>query len=149
MQAAPTAKGSPSMEDASPGSLDLASIEALIATLPDLFFLLSPDGRIIRYRAGEASHLYGNPARFPGARPEDLLPEDVAAVFTETLDRCRATGRLESCEYQLHLPQGPLWFEARLQATPNGEHIVCLVRDISPHRGALERLQIYESAVSS
>jgi len=103
----------------------------------------------MRYRAGEASHLYRSPEEFPGARPQDLLPPDVAAAINTTLKRCKETGKLESCEYQLHLDGGPTWFEARLKTSPDGQHIVCLVRDISPQRSALERLKIYESAVSN
>ena len=131
------------------GTMDAAAIEGVIEALPDLFFLLSPEGRVLSYRAGEASHLYSSPERLVGATPEDLLPDDVAIIFRETLERCRASGRLESCEYRLQLEQGPLWFEARLKSAAHGRHIVCLVRDISARREALERLKIYESAVSS
>ncbi|MEQ8515776.1 MAG: EAL domain-containing protein [Chromatocurvus sp.] len=133
----------------STGALDLAAIESIIEALPDLFFLLAADGSIVRYRAGEVSHLYSAPEKFLGACPEDFLPDDVAATFQNTIERCRNSGELESCEYQLQLEQGPVWFEARLKAAPDGQHIVCLVRDISSHQRAMARLQIYESAVSS
>lgn len=131
------------------GLMDTAAIETLIAALPDLFFLLAPDGTIIGYRAGEAGHLYVAPDTLIGARPESFLPDEVATTFHAAVDRCRASGQLESCEYQLQLEQGPVWFEARLKAAPEGNHIACLVRDISPQRQALARLEIYESAVSS
>ncbi len=146
----PTAgEGESSDAQDSAGLMDAAAIDSILDALPDLFFLLAPDGSVLRYRAGESSHLYNTPDRFLGARPEDLLPANVADTLKTTIARCRHTGELESCEYQLQLDEGPVWFEARLKSAPDDEHIVCLVRDISPHRNAVARLEIYESAVSS
>ncbi|GEM_PF-1124116 len=131
------------------GEMDRAAMEAVIEALPDLFFLLAEDGSIVRYRAGEAHHLYTLPETFLGARPEDLLPDPVARTFKTTIERCRASRKLESCEYQLQMANGPVWFEARLTVAPDAQHIVCLIRDISAHRRALAHLEIYKSAVSS
>lgn len=131
------------------GAMDRAAMEAVIEALPDLFFLLDGDGSVVRYRAGQASYLYTAPETFLGVRPEDVLPDRVATTFKTTIERCKASGKLESCEYQLQMAEGPVWFEARLKVAPDAQHIVCLIRDISPHRRALARLEIYESAVSS
>lgn len=144
-----TGEGSVLTAHQAASAMDIAGIEAVIEALPDLFFLLALDGSVVHYRAGEASHLYRTPETFIGVRPEGLLPADVATAFRQAIERCKVSGHLESCEYQLHLEQGPVWFEARLKAAPDGQHIVCLIRDISPHRHAMERLQIYECAVSS
>lgn len=145
----PTASEGHANLKADTGAMDRAAIESVIEALPDLFFLLADDGSVVRYRAGEANHLYATPETFLGAPLEGVLPRQVATAFRETIERCKASGALESCEYQLQLEQGPVWFEARLKPAPDGEHIVCLIRDISSYRKALARLEIYESAVSS
>ncbi|MFN2329930.1 MAG: putative bifunctional diguanylate cyclase/phosphodiesterase [Chromatocurvus sp.] len=144
-----TREGPADLQAAGAGAMDRAAIESVVDALPDLFFLLADDGSIVRYRAGEENHLYSTPETFLGAPLEELMPRRVAATFKETIERCKASGALESCEYQLQLEQGPVWFEARLKPAPDGKHIVCLIRDISPYRSALARLEIYESAVSS
>lgn len=130
-------------------TMDRTAIEAVIEALPDLYFLLADDGRVVHYRAGEAGHLYTAPETFVGAALGEFLPEQAASLLSATVERCKASLALESCEYRLQLDEGPVWFEARLKVVADGKHIVCLIRDISAHRRAMARLDIYASAVSS
>lgn len=108
-------------------------LEAIFQAYQDLYFLVSPEGKIIQYRAGLASDLYRNPAEFLGMLVEHVLPPEVAASYRQAVLELRRSGRVVTMEYAMRLAGDVQQFEARIAALPSGQFAV-LVRDITQRK---------------
>jgi len=106
-------------------------LEAVFEASPDLFFLMTEEGRIIDYRANNTKNLYIPPSQFTGKLMVDLLPEQAANKFQRHFDKVlQQTG--EACfEYELDMPSGMAYFEARLSHLPEHNQILSIIRDIT------------------
>ena len=121
-----------------------SELEAIFEVIPDLFFLLKPDGTIIDFMAGDESSLLLGPEEFIGMRSQDVLPPDASSKIEEGLREITETGSAVSFEYKLFIQEGERFFEARL--LPISERaIVAVVRDMTEKKRSEEALR--ESAV--
>ena len=113
-------------------------LEAVFEASPDLFFLMSEDGRIIDYRANNTKSLYISPSQFTGKLMIDILPEQVANKFQMHFDKVlKQVG--ETCfEYELTMPFGIVYYEARLSHLPEHNQILGIVRDITEQHKSSE-----------
>jgi diguanylate cyclase (GGDEF)-like protein len=123
-------------------ALESQALEDIFQALPDIFFLLNADDhRILLFRAGDIDYLYRPPEAFLGKQPAQNLPDPIARRFDDTIERCKTSGDLESCEYELDVPRGRVTFEARFKLVPGRNHIVCLVRDVTSLHEARRQLE--------
>src|SRR5215207_4120494 len=67
-------------------------LEVVFRALPDLYFRLSDDGRILSYRAGADNALYALPEEFLGRPMREVMPPEVGRAFDEACARVRETG---------------------------------------------------------
>ena len=109
-------------------------LRAVLDSIPDLFFLLAPDGRIVDYRAANESELYLPPEQFVGKRMEEVLPAETAASFQQVMDDLGRDPTPSTLEYSLPMSGGPRYYEARLARIAEQGDIVILVRDISARK---------------
>ena len=115
-------------------------LEAVFQALPDLYFRMDADGRILDYRAGEGDNLYVPPEAFTGRRMAEVLPPAAAALVMEALARVRRTGALTTLEYSLPLESGERDFEARF--LPFGDdQVISVIRDVTDRKEAERALQ--------
>jgi len=121
-----------------------AELNSVFQALPDLYFRISADGRVLEHRAGRQSDLLRTAEDFIGQNIFDILPSDVGARFQGAVAQLQAQAQAEvvAFEYALNLPAGETYFEARVLPFRDDEVIV-VVRNIS-ERHALE--QARESA---
>ena len=117
-------------------------LEAVFRALPDLYFRLDADGRVLDYQAGQRMGLFAPPEEFLGRRVQDVLPPDVGASIGEAVARVHATGEDQSVEYSLPLPAplGMRDFEARLLPLAPAQ-VVAVVRDVTERNQALAAVQ--------
>ncbi|WP_200153212.1 GAF domain-containing protein [Chromatium okenii] len=111
-------------------------LDSVFQVLPDLFFLVDPDGTICDYRASHDEGLYVPPSTFLGRRFRDVLPLDVALQFEKCIEQIIAHGRLVSCHYELPMPNGIRQFEARLNQLPDSHQFIAVVRDVTERKRA-------------
>lgn len=116
-----------------------AHLEALTAAFPDLAFLLDGDGRYLEYFAGEqaADRLYADPEDFLGETIDEVLPEPVATDIHEGIRETLETGETRTLEYELTVPAGTRWFEARVapvRAGGDADSVVLVARDATDRR---------------
>ncbi len=108
----------------------LQRTQALLAAIPDLVFILSPDGRFVDHKADDVGLLYAPPADFMGRAIDDVLPLDVAQLTHRNMDVAKRTGLTQTYTYQLHVGDELKTFEARLAPCNNGT-CLAIVRDIT------------------
>jgi PAS domain S-box-containing protein len=121
-------------------------LEVVFRALPDLYFRLADDGRILSYRAGAENGLYLPPEEFLNRRMQDVLPTEVGEKFDAAVVLVRSSGQVASIEYTLDLPDGEQGaFEARLVPLVPGE-LAAVVRDITARREAEAALRASEES---
>lgn len=117
-----------------------AELNAVFDALPDLYFRVSRDGRILDYRAGRAADLYVPPAEFMGRQIHDILPPEVAAKARHALAEVFASKPMATIEYALTTPGGAQTFEARYLPLDERQ-AVAVVRNITERRFAEDALR--------
>jgi diguanylate cyclase (GGDEF)-like protein/PAS domain S-box-containing protein len=120
-------------------------LETIFKAIPDLFFLMESDGTIVDYHASSISDLYVSPEKFIGKNMTDVLPEDVARKFHNHIAKALKQTEMISFEYDLILPRGLSFFEARINYLSKYQQLVVIIRDITEqHKNAeLIRHQAY------
>ncbi len=111
-------------------------LDSVFQALPDLFFLMDPDGTIKEYRAQQSDDLYVPPERFLGKRMQDLLPPSLASQFEYNMALIRAGDELVTYEYEMEVPHGIRQYEARLCQLPDSPQLISVVRDITEQKRA-------------
>ena len=117
-----------------------AELKAVFGALPDLYFRVSRDGRILDYRAGRATDLYMPPADFIDRRLQDVLPPEVAAKSQHAIAEVLAGKSMVLIEYELAMPNGIQIFEAR-HLPLDDRQIVIVVRNITERHLAEDMLR--------
>lgn len=115
----------------------------LLHTLPDIYFRLDPDGRIIAWHAGREVELHVPPEHFIGQKPEDVVPPPVSPLIATAVARARVERELVVVEYTLPTPSGDDQFEARLIGSESGE-VTSIIRNTTARRRAEAALQATE-----
>jgi PAS domain S-box-containing protein len=125
-----------------------AELASVFEALPDLYFRMGRDGRILDYRAQAISDLYLPPEHFLGQRMQDLLPPEAGRLFNDHIAAALAADKPDchTFEYSLPMPAGDRHFEARLSALPGRAEVVAVVRDISDRYAAQASIRKWADA---
>ncbi len=109
-------------------------MQALLSALPDLFFHLDREGRLLSFHSGDPANLYMPPEDFVGRRMQDVLPEGQAREFDLQVSRVRERDELMVWEYQLDIQGETKDFEARLCPVEGSSDVLLVIRDITARR---------------
>jgi len=114
-------------------------LRALVDAFPDVGFILDTEGRYVQVLSGPESEglLYDDPEELLGSRIPDLYDDETAELFMSNVRTAVETGKLQSFEYSLVVPEGERYFEARV--TPVGgvdgetgtDYVVYVARDVT------------------
>ncbi len=113
--------------------------EAILQVLPDLVFRLGADGVFREFFAPNTRELAVPPDTIVGHSLEELLPPHVAEDSRRTLQKALTTGRVETHEYALDLPDGEQHFEARHVAN-GADEVLAIVRNVTRRKRNEEAL---------
>jgi len=120
-------------------------LEALLASVPDIVFTFSPEGKFLDCLANDDAMLFMSPDIFIGRRVADVFPPTLSRLFSESFRDVRSSGRAKTVEYSLPLEEGDAWFEARISGAGDG-NLFAVVRDVTERVSAKQRLEeAYES----
>jgi PAS domain S-box-containing protein len=119
-------------------------IQSIFKALPDLYFRMDADGKILDWRSGRDEDLFLRPEQFVGRRMRDVIPQDAAAKIGRAIREVQGGASTAAAEYTLPMPGGKRAFEARL-APLFQDQIVAVVRNVTERRHAQERLRSSEA----
>ena len=112
---------------------------AILKALPDLTFIISPEGIFLDY-SGDSSQLLVAPEQFLGRRLEDVFPAALAARFRAAHARVSFTGEVVEVEYELPIGGEFRSYESRMVRREDGA-IVSVVRDVTERLRAVRQLR--------
>ena len=115
-------------------------LDAIFRVLPDLLICMDSSGRILSYKAGKSLTSYLLPEKFLGQEMQAILPPEVGQIFFQAIQEALQTGNIVSMDYQLQVPGGQRWFEARLVSTAESP-VIAIIRDITDRVTATEQVQ--------
>ncbi|MFT4525148.1 MAG: PAS domain S-box-containing protein [Bacteroidia bacterium] len=110
-----------------------ARLVALIEAWPDLLFRLSGDGVFLEYKVEKDEELLVSPSIFLGKNMTEILPPYLCELFLPVMAKAIKTGKVQTVDYQVEMPQGTLDYEARIVGLGNGE-LVFYGRNISDRK---------------
>ena len=118
-------------------TFNASMLKTIFEAIPDLFFVLEQDGTIADYHANNNNDLYVSPEQFIGKKMIDVLPKKVAHKFQLHIEKATTQGKMVSFEYELNMPEGINYYEARVRLLAKKSQMMVIIRDISePHRSA-------------
>ena len=118
-------------------------LAATFEVIPDLFFLMNVDSSIIDYHASNKVNLYVSPAEFIGRSMTEILPSEIAGKFKSNIDKVIIQGGVINFEYDLVMPHGVVYFEARVTYLADNKKIIAIIRDISEQHQASESIKMH------
>jgi C4-dicarboxylate-specific signal transduction histidine kinase len=117
---------------------------ALLRALPDLMFVISPEGVYLDFHAANQRDLMVEPSGFLGRRVDEVMPPELARMFQSAFRRASQSDRPVTLEYALPIQGEIRQFEARLVRREDGA-IVSIVRNMSDtvrKRAEIERIRL-------
>ena len=134
----------PGAIDGADGPEQAAQLRVLLRLLPDMYFRLDREGRIVDWHAGRELELHVPPEDFIGRTFLEVLPPPAGPLIAAAVDRSRAELVVVILEYTLPTPSGDDQFEGRVLCSDDGM-VTALVRNLTARRRAEAALQATEN----
>ncbi|GAC21215.1 sensor domain-containing protein [Paraglaciecola arctica] len=116
-------------------------LETIFEAIPDLFFLMTDDGTILDYHASNTKNLYVPPNQLVGKNIADILPAKVTNKFNTHIAKLLQEKGTISFEYELTMPHGLVYFEARINHFSKYKQVVAIIRDITEQYKSAELIR--------
>ena len=115
---------------------DAKTLDAIVAAIPDLMFLMDEQGRYRKvYAKGKEHLLFAPAASLIGKSAYDIFDAQQAAFFTEAITRAMRTGEDVTVEYPLSIGEKTLYFEARIVPLvwqqPEAKYVLVIIREMT------------------
>ena len=113
---------------------------SIIEVIPDIIFRISKQGVYLDVIASSEEMLFLPKNKLLGKNLRDTLPEKTVVRTLSYINKAIKSESLQVFEYELEVPAGNLWFEARL--LPFGkEEVFILIRNITEKKKMEESLR--------
>lgn len=121
---------------------------ALLTAIPDLMFLLSPDGVYLDYKPDPVGKLLVPPEAFLNRHVTEVLPPELAAHVLECMTALQRSGQMQTFEYELAIDNHLESYEARMILLQ--DNVLVLSRNITAQRQAeRERSAMQEQIIQA
>lgn len=117
-----------------------AEVRGILNAIPDIIFVLNREGRFLEYVANKQEDLYVPPEVFLSKSVMEVMPERLARLTMENVDRTLASGKTQSYEYELTIQNEERHFEAHMAVAALGQ-VVCVIRDITARKQIEETIR--------
>lgn len=116
-------------------------LPSIIASMPDLIFILDQHGKMIGYHAPETEKLMLPPEEFLGKDFRSILPPELIDTIEEAFSRALESGLVATVKYPLPVNDGIRYFEGRFSPFKEKNGLVFIVRDVSNQHKIENKLQ--------
>ncbi|MFP4414055.1 PAS domain S-box protein [Coleofasciculus sp.] len=123
-----------------------SELQAIFNALPDLYFRLSQDGKILDYKAPNLGELYVEPEQFLGQPVQNVLPADVSDKIQGAIAQVIQSQSPVSLDYSLSLETGEQNYEARLVPFLDNQ-IIGIIRNITERKQIEQQQRQDEAAI--
>ena len=106
---------------------------SIIEVMPDIIFRISQQGIYLDVISSSKEMLFLPKNELLGKNLKDTLPEKTAIRALAYINKALKSKALQVFEYEMEVPAGNLWFEARLLPFGKGE-VFILIRNISERK---------------
>jgi PAS domain S-box-containing protein len=120
---------------------------AILEAIPDLLFVTNRDGVYLAIHASRPEDLIAPRETLLGRSIKEFLPPDVTETFLKTIATVLETGKILPVTYELMLPSGPGYFEARVVRSSEKNLVLIVVRDVSENHKAQAAVAVAERRV--
>lgn len=122
-------------------------IDSFFEAIPDLYFILDFDGKILEYRAHKNTNFYASPENFLDKYLADIMPLVVVELFSSSLAYAKEKQGTTRFEYELDSPDGKtkMYFECRMSLLENRQQCIAVIRDITEQYLAVQALSESEA----
>jgi two-component system, cell cycle sensor histidine kinase and response regulator CckA len=117
-----------------------SEMRAIFQALPDLFFRVDADGRILDCKGGAGEEFLIPPDRLLGRRIQNIPVAVAGEAFDGAIERARAMNAPVVIDYSLTIERRARFYEARVIPLPDSQFIVT-VRNVTEHREAEAQLR--------
>jgi diguanylate cyclase (GGDEF)-like protein/PAS domain S-box-containing protein len=116
-------------------------LTAVLEATPDLFFVMQEDTTILSYHANSADQLYAPSEDIIGRKMAQILPSEVSNKLVMNIERSLAQDSVIEFGYELQVPTGVEYFEARARHLKDDRRVVLVVRNITQQHEANETIK--------
>jgi len=116
-----------------------SEMQAVFQALPDLYFRVSSEGKILDCKGGAGDNDFLTPEKLIGKRIQEIPIDEVASSFSGALEEVRRHGHLVRIEYPLQVNSRINFYEARIVPLLADQMIIA-VRNITVLKEAQEEL---------
>jgi PAS domain S-box-containing protein len=113
---------------------------ALLQSIPDLFLILTNDGKIVDYKIADKNKLVFDPSNFINKTLEDIFPVELAQEYKENISYTIQNDVLSTFEYVLDAFTRKQYYEARISKFSDNQ-AVALIRNIERQKIAELKLE--------
>ncbi len=118
---------------------------ALLNAIPDLMFVISPDGIFLDYKADSSGDLLVPPEVFLNRKVAEVLPPHLAEQVLRHMEALKVSGEMQTYEYQVLVNDALREFEARMVQS-DGD-ILVLSRDVTRQKRAERERQAMQEQI--
>lgn len=121
-----------------------ARLQAFVRAMPDLGFVIGEDGQYIEVLGAREDLLVAEASRLKGSLLSEVLPGEEAALCLSAIADTLHSRETKSVEYELEVPAGRHWFEARiapLTTETDERSVVFLARDVTDSKKAYDEVE--------
>jgi diguanylate cyclase (GGDEF)-like protein/PAS domain S-box-containing protein len=120
---------------------------SIVEVIPDIIIKVNAKGEMLDIIASSDDQLAVSRSEAAGKSIVDILSTEDAPRAAKAIEEALRTNSLQTMEYQLEMPSGTRWFEARFQPSRHDE-IVALIRDITERKRAEQAVHESEERFS-
>lgn len=113
---------------------------SIIEAIPDIIVLTNSEGEYLDIHTSSAEHLAINKEKLLGKKITDIFPEKTAASVLDGIHKSLNTGALQLVEYELTVPAGECFYEARI-VPRGGDKALAIIRDITARKEAEDEIK--------
>ncbi len=115
-------------------------VSSILESIPDIVLRCDRQGTFLDLvTAVDEKKLFMPPDQFLGHKAEEILPAGLGSLFKDTIEKTLATGQLTAISYELPVPEGNLYFNARFSML-NDNEVIILIEEVTRRKKAEEAL---------